>query len=99
MPLTNYQKSIEKESLLTRRDKDNTKEPSRVIYTALNSKCPICLVLHNKSKKFGTPYHLLYHLNDHNSDDEHSTNITITEIKETVEQICKAIKWRMFFFD
>lgn len=82
---------------MTRRDKQSTKEPSRVIYTGLNSKCPICLTLHKKSKKFGTPYHLLYHLNDHNSEDEHSTNIRITEIKETIKQICKAISWKMFF--
>lgn len=76
---------------------DKTHSPSRIIYTALESKCPLCLALHNKSKKFGTPYQLLYHLNDHNSDDENITNITIKEIKSTVKQICKAIKWRMFF--
>lgn len=84
---------------MARRDKHSTDQPTRVIYTALNSKCPICLMLHDKSKKFGTPYNLLYHLKDHNSDDEHSANITITEIKETVKQICKAIQWRMFFLD
>ena len=82
---------------MTRRNRFNREPPSRTIYTALNSRCPICLALHNKSKKFGTPYHLLYHLRDHNSDDEHSTKITITEIKETVKQICKAIRWRMLF--
>ena len=82
---------------MTRRNKFNKEPPSRTIYTVLNSRCPICLELHNKSKKFGTPYHLLYHLNDHDSDDEHSTSITITEIKETVKQICKAIQWRMLF--
>ncbi len=82
--------------MLVRRDKlDKTHKPCRVIYTALASKCPLCMGLHNKSKRFGTPYHLLYHLNEHNSDDEHSINITITEIKETIKQICKAIQWRM----
>jgi len=84
---------------LTRQDKHASNPPTRVIYTALAVRCPICMELHSKSKKFGTPYQLLYHLNDHNLDDEHSTNITITEIKETVKQICKAIQWRMFFFD
>ena len=84
---------------MTRRDKLSTKHPTRTLYTALAIKCPICVDLHSKSKKFGTPYHLLYHLKDHNSDDEYSTNITIIEIKETVKQICKAIQWRMFFFD
>ena len=47
---------------MTRRDKFSTKIPTRMIYTDVASKCPICLKLHNKSKKFGTPYHLLYHL-------------------------------------
>ncbi len=84
---------------MTRRDKHSEKQPTRIVYTALDIKCPICTELHNKSKKFGTPYQLLYHLNDHNSDDEHSTNITITEIKETVKQICKAVQWRMFFHE
>lgn len=66
-----------------------------MIYTALESRCPICLELHNKSKKFATPYGLLYHLNDHNSDDETTTKISTNEIRDTVKQICKAIQWRM----
>ena len=83
---------------MVRRDKlDKTHKPCRVIYTALESKCPLCLALHNKSKKFGTPYHLLYHLNFHNLDDETTTKITIKEIRIVVKQICKAIKWRMLF--
>jgi hypothetical protein len=84
---------------MTRRDKFSKKPPTRTLYTALNSKCPICIKLHDKSKKFGTPYHLLYHLKDHNSDDECSTNIAITEIKETVQYICKAIQLKMFFVE
>ncbi len=84
--------------LLVRRNKlDKTHKPCRVIYTALESKCPICIELHNKSKVFGTPYHLLYHLRDHNSDDETTTKITVKEIRNTVKQICIAIGWRMFF--
>ena len=82
---------------MTRRDKFSAKPPTRTLYTALNSRCPICLELHNKSKKFGTPYHLLYHLNDHTTDDESTTKISIKEIRETVKQICKAIRWRMMF--
>lgn len=83
--------------IVVKRNKlDKTHKPCRVIYTALESKCPICLGLHNKSKKFGTPYHLLYHLNDHNTDDECTTKITTSEIRYTVKQICKAIKWGMF---
>lgn len=83
---------------LVRRNKlDKTHKPCRVIYTALESRCPICLMLHNKSKKFDTPYSLLYHLNDHNSDDENTTKISTDEIRDTVKQICKAIQWGMFF--
>jgi hypothetical protein len=94
----NYQKLIENpETIMTRRDKFSTKPATRTLYTALNSKCPLCIKLHNKSKKFRTPYHLLYHLKDHNSDDECSTNITINEIKEIVKNICKAIRLKMFF--
>jgi hypothetical protein len=51
--------------------------------------------LHNKSKKFGTPYHLLYHINDHNNDDQTSTLITLDEIRFIVKQLCKAIQWRL----
>jgi hypothetical protein len=82
---------------MTRRDKFSTKIPTRMIYTDVASKCPICLKLHNKSKKFGTPYHLLYHLKNHNSDDELSSKISVIDVKQTVNHICKAIGWRMFF--
>lgn len=84
--------------MLVRRDRlDKTHKPCRVIYTALASKCPICMELHNKSKRFGTPYHLLYHLNEHSSDDENTTKISTNEIRITVKQICKAIQWGMLF--
>jgi hypothetical protein len=53
--------------------------------------------LHNKSKKFGTPYQLQYHLNNHNSDDENTTGISILEILQTIKVITKAIQWRMLF--
>jgi len=82
---------------MTRRDKFSTKIPTRTIYTDSPCKCPICLKLHNKSKKFGTPYHLLYHLKNHNSDDELSSNISVIDVKHTVNHICKAIEWRLFF--
>ena len=82
---------------MTRRDKDSTKKPIRVNYTAIPSKCPICLKLRSRSKKFGTPYHLQYHLRDHNSDDENSTGISILDVRETIDHICKAIGWRMLF--
>jgi len=82
---------------MARRDKYYNSTPTRTIYTALAIRCPLCLELYNKSKKFGTPYHLLYHLNDHNSDDQTSTKITINDIRLTVKQICQAIEWQMFF--
>jgi len=82
---------------MTRRDKFSTKSPTRTLYTAMISKCPICIALNNKSKKFGTPYHLLYHINVHDLDDQTTTLITLEEIRLTVKQICKAIEWGMFF--
>jgi hypothetical protein len=81
---------------MTRRNKlIKNQKPCRVTYTPLANRCPICMELHNKSKKYGTPYHLLYHLNDHNTDDEISTKILITDIRSTIKQICKAIEWKM----
>jgi len=82
---------------LVRRDKLDNCKPTRTIYTALAIRCPLCMQLHSKSKKFGTPYSLLYHLNNHNSDDQSSTKITINDIRLTVKQICQAIEWQMFF--
>ena len=55
--------------------------------------------LHNKSKRYGTPYQLLYHLNEHNLDDQTSTKIALNEIRFIVKQICKAIQWQMFFIE
>jgi hypothetical protein len=82
---------------LTRRDKSSTDTPTRVIYTDFAIKCPICMKLHNKSKKFGTPYHLLYHINEHSIDDQTTTLITLEDIRFTVKQLCKAIQWRILF--
>jgi hypothetical protein len=82
---------------MTRRDKNGTKKPIRVSFTAFPSKCSICLKLHSRSKIFGTPYHLQYHLKDHNSDDENSTGISILDVRQTIDHICKAIEWGMLF--
>jgi hypothetical protein len=80
---------------LSRRDKFSTETPTRIIYTDFAIRCPICMELHNKSKKFGTPYHLLYHINDHDIDDQTTTLITLDEIRLVIKQLCNAIKWRM----
>ena len=95
----NYPKLTESQERvkLARRERDAVEPPSRPMYESFNCKCPICMKLQNKSKKFETPYRLLYHLNNHNSDDELTTKITLNEIKEIVKQICIAIKWRMLF--
>jgi len=82
---------------LSRRNRHTNNYPTRIIYTALAVRCPICLKLHNKSKQFGTPYHLLYHINDHDLDDQTTTLITLEEIRFTIKQICRAIEWRMLF--
>ena len=82
---------------MCRRDKINHKDPSRSNYTLIANRCPICMKLHNKSKKFGTPYQLQYHLNNHNSDDENTTGISIVEISQVIKTVAKAIQWRMLF--
>ena len=82
---------------MVRRNKQSLENPTRIIYTSFPIKCPLCMALHNKSKNFGTPYHLLYHINDHDIDDQTTTLITLEEIRLTVKQICKAIEWRMLF--
>jgi hypothetical protein len=51
--------------------------------------------LHNKSKKFGTPYQLQYHLNNHDSDDENTTGISVLEISHTIKVVTKAVQWGM----
>ncbi len=80
---------------MCRRDKTNVKSPSRADYTPIANRCPICMKLHNKSKKFGTPYQLQYHLKSHNSDDECTSGISIIETSKTIKVITKAIQWRM----
>jgi hypothetical protein len=51
--------------------------------------------LHNKSKKFGTPYQLQYHLNNHDSDDENTAGISVLEISHTIKVVTKAVQWGM----
>ena len=82
---------------MCRRDKINQNTPSRTNYIPIANRCPICMKLHNKSKKFGTTYQLQYHLKNHNSDDENSTGISVLEISNAMKMISKAVQWRMLF--
>jgi len=80
---------------MVRENKVEVKYPSRSNYIPIANRCPICIKLHNKSKKFGTPYQLQYHLNNHNSDDENTTGISVLEISQTIKVVTKAIQWGM----
>lgn len=74
---------------------DKTLSPVRPTFTVFRNRCPICMLLNHKSKLFTTLYHLQYHLSEHTSDDEISTGISISEIKNVISQIGQAIQWKM----
>jgi len=73
--------------------------PYRITYTRISQKCPICIRLYNRSKRFDTPYSLLYHLNIHDETDEKTSKITKNEAREVVKNVCKAIEWDMPLYD
>ncbi|MCH7560005.1 MAG: hypothetical protein IIC67_01315 [Thaumarchaeota archaeon] len=78
---------------------DIVQQPYRITYTRISQRCPICLRLYSRSKRFDTPYRLLYHLNIHDELDENAAKITKNEVREVVKNICKAIEWNMPFDD
>ena len=80
---------------MVRENKAEVKYTSRSNYIPIANRCPICMKLHNKSKKFGTPYQLQYHLNNHDSDDENTTGISVLEISHTIKVVTKAVQWGM----
>jgi hypothetical protein len=80
---------------MSRQNKTNQHSPSRINYIPIANRCPICMKLHNKSKKFGTPYQLQYHLNNHDSDDENTAGISVLEISHTIKVVTKAVQWGM----
>ena len=71
--------------------------PYRITYANISQKCPICIRLCSRSKRFDTPYRLLYHLNTHSEFDEKTAKITKDEVRVVVKNVCKAIEWNMPF--
>lgn len=71
-------------------DSDKTRKPT-TIYVQIPHGCPICKKKHKKSKKFSSPYALIYHLKqNHDTDDEISTGIHVEEVLKWVKITCKA---------
>jgi len=72
---------------------NKTHQPSREIYAQIPHSCPICKKLYRKSKKFSSPYALMYHLSDiHVKEDENLSGISIDEILLAIRLVCKAYK-------
>ncbi len=72
---------------------DKTHEPHREIYVQIPLECPICRKLRKKSKKFSSPYALMYHLTDwHGREDEILSKITVAEVHRGIRLVCNAYK-------
>lgn len=64
--------------------------PKRIDYLPFPLYCPICKKI-TISKKYKSPYALLYHLNSHNTQDEIESSIEINEVKKIARGIAKAV--------
>jgi len=74
-----------------------TQQPSRPDYIQLPLFCPICKKINGHSRKYKSPYALMYHLtNFHNNQDEIVAAITIDEVRSIAKAITKACNWNMF---
>lgn len=71
--------------------------PERPDYIDFQLRCPLCVILQQQSKKFGSPYQLKYHLTTyHDSEDTIQSGISVNDAYQTVISIVKAFHWRMF---
>ena len=80
---------------MSRKSKIDKTLSLRPTFTVFRTRCPICLILNKKSKLFTTLYHVQFHLSTHSSDDESSSGISISEIKNMISQIAQGIQWGM----
>jgi hypothetical protein len=77
---------------MSRAVKSGVHHPSRVIYSQIPLKCPICKKMGKQGKKLSSPYALLYHLRTyHNIEDELITGIYCDEVIRWVKLIGEAI--------
>ena len=59
-------------------------------------RCPICKKINRASKKFSSPYALMYHLtNVHDHQDEIISNISIDQVRNVARAITKACEWKI----
>lgn len=66
-------------------------EPHRTIYAQIPLECPICKKIRKKSKKFSSPYALMYHLGDwHGKEDEISSGIHVKDVYRGIRLVCRA---------
>jgi hypothetical protein len=74
----------------------NKTHPSRITYTKFSIRCSICKKIQGRSKKFGSLYQLLYHINCHNSEDEITAGVTKEDVRSIVKHLCQALEHGMF---
>ena len=72
-----------------------TSMQSEILYVQFPLYCPICKKINNKTKKYSSPYALLYHTNYHNSQDEIESSITIEEVRNAARFVAKAVEFKM----
>lgn len=74
-----------------------TQQSCRPDYIQFPLLCPICKEIRKNSKKFKSPYSLLYHLtNSHTRDDEIISNLKLDDVRDVARSISKACQWEMF---
>lgn len=64
--------------------------PKRIDYVQFPLYCPICKKI-KRSKKYTSPYALLFHLNSHNTQDEIESSLEIDEVRQIARVIAKAV--------
>ena len=64
--------------------------PKRIDFVQFPLYCPICKKI-KASKRYKSPYALLYHLNSHNTQDEIESSLEINEVREVIRGIAKAV--------
>ena len=70
--------------------RDEIHVSSRSIYVQISHACPICKKIFKHSKKFSSPYALLYHLNSHTKEDEYNAGVHKEDIRRIIRTIVRA---------
>jgi len=76
-----------------------SQQPYRADYIRFPLLCPICNKIQKKSRKYKSPYQLLYHLSTiHDTQDEILSNLKIEQVRNNVRSIIQSYSWGMFSF-